>query len=108
MNVCANIRTLLYYPRPGCQGAAGFSHDQFRLQGNLLRMIRDSVRDGSIQPNQLEIEVTEGCRIPESISANQTVSGLVSSGIAFSMDDYGTGFSSLETLNRLPFSAIKR
>ena len=76
-------------------------------RGNLLSMIRESVRDGTIRPGQLEIEVTEGCRIGESASTSRTVSALVSSGIEFSMDDYGTGFSSLETLNRLPFSAIK-
>lgn len=75
--------------------------------GKLLDMIRGSVDDGSIDSRQIEIEVTESCRIRESHSTQRTVSGLVSSGIQFSMDDYGTGFASLETLNRLPFSAIK-
>jgi hypothetical protein len=36
-----------------------------------------------------------------------SLAALIEAGVPLAMDDYGTGFSSLATLNRLPFSAIK-
>lgn len=72
-----------------------------------LRVIREEVDHGGLRPGKLELEITEGSRVSESNGARDAIRGLIASGVGFSMDDYGTGFSSLETLNRLPFAAIK-
>jgi hypothetical protein len=70
-------------------------------------MIDEQVRAGAFLPDELEIEVTEGARVLDSPASHRHISGLLAAGVGLAMDDYGTGFSSLETLNRLPFSAIK-
>jgi len=73
----------------------------------LLRMVREQVDKGGILAGKLEIEITEGSRVSDSDEVREAIRDLIASGVRFSMDDYGTGFSSLETLNRLPFAAIK-
>ncbi len=75
--------------------------------GGLVAMIRDAVSSGGIDAGCLEIEVTEGTAVSASPAVVRSLTGLLAAGVSLSMDDYGVGFSSLETLNRLPFSALK-
>ncbi|EED32335.1 hypothetical protein NOR53_2979 [gamma proteobacterium NOR5-3] len=62
---------------------------------------------GSMGPQLLEIEILETSALDD-LSA---VAGIISSanalGISFSLDDFGTGFSSLTHLRRLPVSTVK-
>ncbi|MGD2081366.1 MAG: EAL domain-containing protein [Chromatiales bacterium] len=73
----------------------------------LLQMINEQVRLGTFHPAELEIEITECGRVSDNATSHRNIAGLLAAGIGLAMDDYGSGFSSLETLNRLPFSAIK-
>jgi len=73
----------------------------------LLQVINEQVSLGAFRPDELEIEITEGSRVSDNPTSRRNIADLLAAGIGLSMDDYGTGFSSLETLNRLPFSAIK-
>jgi EAL domain-containing protein (putative c-di-GMP-specific phosphodiesterase class I) len=73
----------------------------------LLALVRDAVASGSISSSQLEIEVTETETVSGSDATSRSLEALIGEGVQLSMDDYGTGYSSLESLNRLPFGAIK-
>ena len=73
----------------------------------LLELILEAIRDGVIQGERLQLEVTEGAVVSSSRAILRDLEDLTAAGIGLSMDDYGKGFSSLETLNRLPFSEIK-
>ena len=75
--------------------------------GALVGMIREAVSSGGVDAGCLEIEVTEGTAVSASPAVVRSLTGLLAAGVSLSMDDYGVGFSSLETLNRLPFSALK-
>ncbi len=58
-------------------------------------------------PNRLEIEITESC-LHENLPVVRTmITSLQNQGVAISLDDFGTGFSSLAQLRSLPFDRIK-
>jgi EAL domain-containing protein (putative c-di-GMP-specific phosphodiesterase class I) len=89
-------------------GVVAFNVSARDLDGPmLLRLVRDVIDRGLIDSQQLQIEITESAVVSGTEAISATLSGLVTAGVRLLMDDYGTGFSSLETLNRLPFSAIK-
>jgi EAL domain-containing protein (putative c-di-GMP-specific phosphodiesterase class I) len=73
----------------------------------LRTLVEEAVGRGEIDGAHLELEITESAVVAGTDSTMCSVAGLLTAGIQLSMDDYGTGFSSLDTLNRLPFSAIK-
>ena len=74
---------------------------------NLVALIHEAVDDGRLDPPFLELEITEGTAVKENDAIHRSLSDLLGAGVNLCMDDYGTGFSSLATLNRLPFSALK-
>jgi EAL domain-containing protein (putative c-di-GMP-specific phosphodiesterase class I) len=73
----------------------------------LLALVREAVASGSISSSQLEIEITETEAVVGSDATTSSLEALIGEGVQLSMDDYGTGYSSLDSLNRLPFGAIK-
>jgi EAL domain-containing protein (putative c-di-GMP-specific phosphodiesterase class I) len=73
----------------------------------LLALVRQAVASGSISTSQLELEITETETVSSSHATSSSLEALIGEGVRLSMDDYGTGYSSLDSLNRLPFGAIK-
>lgn len=73
----------------------------------LLALVREAVARGAISSSQLEIEITETETVSSCDVTNSSLDALIGEGVQLSMDDYGTGYSSLDSLNRLPFGAIK-
>ncbi|MGA7179823.1 MAG: EAL domain-containing protein [Thiobacillaceae bacterium] len=73
----------------------------------LLALVREAVASGSISSSQLEIEISETETVSGSDATTSSLEALIGEGVQLSMDDYGTGYSSLDSLNRLPFGAIK-
>ncbi|MGN3975419.1 putative bifunctional diguanylate cyclase/phosphodiesterase [Tsuneonella sp. SYSU-LHT278] len=58
-------------------------------------------------PNRLDIEITESC-LHENIGAVRSIiTSLKNQGVTISLDDFGTGFSSLAQLRTLPFDRLK-
>jgi diguanylate cyclase (GGDEF)-like protein len=55
----------------------------------------------------LQLEVTEGSLFADSARARSTLKRLVALGVSLSLDDFGTGWSSLVQLRQLPVSEIK-
>jgi EAL domain-containing protein (putative c-di-GMP-specific phosphodiesterase class I) len=72
-----------------------------------LALVRHALGEGAIDNRHLELEITESALVSGSGGMSRTLAGLVAAGVDLLMDDYGTGFSSLDSLHRLPFSAIK-
>jgi diguanylate cyclase (GGDEF)-like protein len=58
-------------------------------------------------PKRLDIEITESC-LHENIGVVRTIiTSLKNQGVTISLDDFGTGFSSLSQLRTLPFDRLK-
>jgi len=60
-----------------------------------------------LQPERLELEVTEGVLLTDSEEVLNALHQAKSLGVKVSMDDFGTGYSSLSYLRRFPFDKIK-
>ncbi|MCK5912798.1 MAG: EAL domain-containing protein, partial [Desulfuromusa sp.] len=76
-------------------------------QKNLLEVVERILLETGCPPDSLELEITEGfiMQHPEqSISVLQQIRAL---GVELSIDDFGTGHSSLNYLRRLPISRLK-
>lgn len=73
----------------------------------LVKMLRSFIGSRRIDPGNIQIEITETAIVDSSERIQTCLFDLVALGIEVVMDDYGTGYSSLDVLSRLPFSAIK-
>lgn len=74
---------------------------------NLIKDVKEVLTHSGLAPERLHLEVTESifCADPESTS--RTLAQLRGLGVWLVMDDFGTGNSSLTTLQRFPFQVIK-
>lgn len=79
---------------------------EFRQPG-LIGNIRNTLERYSIPPSLLEIEITENCMIHDLGYFSTTLSALKSLGIRISMDDFGSGYSNLQTLKGRFFDTLK-
>lgn len=70
-------------------------------------VILSALNRHGISPDFLEIEITESCLIDDFDKAKAVLENLRALGIRISIDDYGTGFSGLSSLKKLPIYAIK-
>ncbi len=85
--------------------AVSVSPIQFRNE-LFLEDLQQVLTETKLKPNYLELEVTEGTilSIDESL---KTLAELKSMGIRISIDDFGTGNSSLSYLKKLPINTLK-
>lgn len=60
-----------------------------------------------IRPDQINLEITETAEISELNILQENVERLHSEGISFSLDDYGSGYSTLGYIHQFPFNIIK-
>lgn len=74
---------------------------------NLASDIIGRVRTQGIPPHLLTFEITESALVVDLAEALANTSRLRLKGFSFSIDDYGTGFSSMQQLTRFPFSELK-
>lgn len=74
---------------------------------SLISSIRRLLNKFDLPATALKIEITESAFIVEPEQAIETMRQLVKMGVLLSLDDFGTGFSSLSYLKRLPLNVIK-
>lgn len=74
---------------------------------NLTQTIRQILAETNLNPENLEIELTETTLMRDTAVAIQTMQELKSIGISLSIDDFGVGYSSLSYLQQLPFDTLK-
>lgn len=80
-----------------------------RLLANLRfpARVTELLAHHGLDPSRLTLELTETAAIADSGSELHTLLDLVNRGVKVSIDDYGTGLSTLEYLKRIPASEIK-
>ncbi len=61
----------------------------------------------SVSPEEIELEITETILVEDFEETKKRLSDLRKTGIRISMDDFGTGFSSLSYLKGLPIDTLK-
>jgi EAL domain-containing protein (putative c-di-GMP-specific phosphodiesterase class I) len=86
--------------------AVNLSAVQFRHR-DLLEQVTGVLDETGIEPQKLELEITETTIMQDIDAASETMRILHHAGINISIDDFGTGYSSLNHLKRFPISTIK-
>lgn len=76
-------------------------------QPDLVQKIRQIVADTGIDPRTVKLEITESVTMDNAERTISVLSQLRELGIGFSIDDFGTGFSSLSYLHRFPLDVLK-
>lgn len=86
--------------------AINVSSRQF-LQSNFENIISSILEETQVPANQLELEITETVLMDERIDSMNILENLSKKNILLSIDDFGTGFSSLSYLKRFPVNTLK-
>jgi EAL domain-containing protein (putative c-di-GMP-specific phosphodiesterase class I) len=74
---------------------------------NFDEQVLEVIQETGIDPSRLVLEITESTLMSSQEKTERALARLREKGIRFSIDDFGTGFSSLSYLTRLPVSSIK-
>jgi EAL domain-containing protein (putative c-di-GMP-specific phosphodiesterase class I) len=74
---------------------------------DLARLVEGLVADCELAPGRLVIELTETAIMADAERSLPTLKRLRGLGVALAVDDYGTGYSSLAYLKRLPITELK-
>ncbi len=78
--------------------------------GGVNTVVRQALKESGLSPHMLGLEVTETAIVeggPTSERARAELEDLHDLGVKIAVDDFGTGFSSLEQLRRFPIDVIK-
>src|SRR5712664_2681485 len=97
------------WQKDGCAPIAvsvNLSMRQFRQEA-LANAIDDALRRSGLEPRLLEMELTESLIMHDTEVAIRILLRLREIGVDISVDDFGTGHSSLSYLTKLPISALK-
>lgn len=74
---------------------------------DLPRQIAEAIAQRGMSPERLELEITESGIAADPVRAEAVLADLSAMGITLSVDDFGTGHSSLSRLKRLPVDELK-
>lgn len=104
--VCAFIRRRLDAGLPVNTISVNVSRLQF-YNSDFVKIYEDIKNKFRIPDHLLEIEITESIAFDNVTFLEKTVSELKSKGFLISIDDFGTGFSSLSLLKNIPIDVLK-
>ena len=93
------------WPLP-MQIAVNLSPAQF-MHGDLVGLVHSILLETGLAPGRLELEITEGVLIEDFDRGLALLRRLKALGVRISMDDFGSGYSSLSYLQAFPFDKIK-
>ena len=86
--------------------AVNLAPSQFRLT-NLVDQIRRALDAAHLDPQLLEVELTESAVMSDAEESIVILESISSMGVLVSVDDFGTGYSSMSYLRRFPIDKLK-
>jgi EAL domain-containing protein (putative c-di-GMP-specific phosphodiesterase class I) len=86
--------------------AVNLSPAQF-MHGDVVSLVHSILLETGLAPGRLELEITEGVLIEDFERGLALLRRLKGLGVRISMDDFGSGYSSLSYLQAFPFDKIK-
>jgi diguanylate cyclase (GGDEF)-like protein/PAS domain S-box-containing protein len=86
--------------------AVNLSPRQFR-QKELVSMVAAILQCTGLEPQHLELEITEGTAMSNAEQTEAVLAELHELGVKLAVDDFGTGYSSLSYLRRFPLHCLK-
>ena len=91
---------------PPARVAVNLSAQQF-YRGDIVRAVREALDESGLKPQWLELELTESLTLDDTETTLRIMHELKAMGVQLSLDDFGTGWSSLAYLKRFPLDRIK-
>lgn len=82
------------------------SSKQF-LDIDLVSLVSSVLEETGVEPSSLKLEMTESTMVQNVDYVASVMKDLKQTGVKFSVDDFGTGFSSLSTLHSFPLDSLK-
>ncbi|MBO4629951.1 MAG: EAL domain-containing protein [Treponema sp.] len=77
------------------------------IENNLSEKIMDLLTRYKVNPEKINLEITETSQEVNYNVIEQNITSLSQNGILISLDDYGTGYSNILRITRLPLDLIK-
>jgi diguanylate cyclase (GGDEF)-like protein/PAS domain S-box-containing protein len=103
---CAQNRAWQAFGAPKVPVCVNLSARQFRDQ-ELVKHVRRVLQETGLEPQYLELEITETTLMHNSESTLAILEELNRMGIELAVDDFGMGYSSLSYLKRFPVDKLK-
>jgi EAL domain-containing protein (putative c-di-GMP-specific phosphodiesterase class I) len=103
---CAQLRLWQKAGLTDVSVSVNLSARQFR-QKDLAEVIGSVLQETGLDPDKLELELTESMMMENVDEAVITLDKLKAMGIKLSIDDFGTGYSSLSHLRHFPIDVLK-
>ena len=89
-----------------CGVSVNVSIHQFE-QDDLVKTVEESLAASGLQPEALELEITETVMLRNPSQTLDVLNRLRVRGVRVAIDDFGTGYSSLSYLSKLPIDRLK-
>lgn len=86
--------------------AVNLSAQQF-YRGDIVETVKEALESSGLDPQWLELELTESLTLDDTETPLHIMRALKALGVTLSLDDFGTGWSSLSYLRRFPLDRIK-
>ena len=102
----ARLATGLQRPGQPVRMGVNLFSAQFRA-GDLVASVERALAESGLQPQSLEIEITETTILKVDEHVIEPLTRLRERGIGIAFDDYGTGYASLSLLKRYPLTRLK-
>ena len=77
------------------------------IESDLFEKIDSCMKKYGVRPDQINLEITETAVDYDPETTDRNIDKLAGSGIPFSLDDYGTGYSNIKRVVSLPLSIVK-
>jgi diguanylate cyclase (GGDEF)-like protein len=103
---CTQNMTWQVQGYPLLRMAVNISARQFR-EPNFIKLVAGILQETGMAPQWLELEITESIAMENGDASVEMLNRFKSLGVRISIDDFGTGFSSLNYLRRMPIDTLK-
>lgn len=105
MQACLQLRKWLDN-YTGFRMSVNVSARQLEHEG-FVHKLRKVLEETGVCPGNLEVEITEGILVSNSELANNALRAIKDMGVKISLDDFGSGYSSLNYLKRFAIDILK-
>jgi diguanylate cyclase (GGDEF)-like protein/PAS domain S-box-containing protein len=105
-SACRQVQQWRQQGWPGLRISVNLSAHQLRFH-DLPDLVEKALEDTGMVPASLELEITENSLVPEAEMTLRTLQRLGQMGVHLTIDDFGSGYSSLRYLQRLPVQSLK-
>jgi len=103
---CRQLATWRGEGLPLLRVAVNLSQRQF-AQESLIQVVREALHHAGVDAPRLELEITEAMVMRNPERAEKLLAQLKELGVRLVIDDFGTGLSSLNYLQRMPIDCVK-